>query len=577
MIFKLRTKPPQYVRGKTEETLGDMMKRWEEYKFLENENENEDKTTNKNGSKEHLIDIIVSNNSLLETEQWKFRTKDKFQNDKEVNVHILSSKSNDFKNMSEYISQIQQATNVNELPNILIVCYHSKRVCEDIILFLNTFGGIHQMILPNIKDKTIIKCHISFDEPDKNLGVTKKFLNKVNTFIENKTITGILFITATAYEKFWNMLNTCGIKQLDNVNKDTIHNFDKDFENYRHFSEHNIYVHNNYTNNPLTYITYLFSNNKINEKNRNIIFAPGHSYTKKIGVGSHDEIKAYFLGKNYVVLLMNGQFKGFIHPNGKEQTLEDYNDEYNIKGELRNTLRHWGNTNPNINLAITGYNVIERGVTFNTDAFNFTDMILSNYNLKSIGQLIQLSGRSCGSKEYVDIMNIYCTDKIKKEIEKRNKRLKDICSLNPELYNRTDFNNSNNAIPIKLEIKNTQLLLELIQLKENAKKGYILKFDNLISEGLKESKIIVNDHNNIKRFYVNDIKLRKLKSIRMYDASRHDPKQRRFKNFSDAFDNFNTISQSCGDGEYNIDFAKDRYELNDFVNEKNIFWVTYRI
>ena len=74
--------------------------------------------------------------------------------------------------MSEYISQIQQAKNINELPNILIVCYHSKRVCDDIILLLKTFGGIHPMILPNIINKTIIKCHISFDEPDKNLGVT---------------------------------------------------------------------------------------------------------------------------------------------------------------------------------------------------------------------------------------------------------------------------------------------------------------------------------------------------------------------------------------------------------------------
>ena len=578
MAFKLRTKPPQFVRGKTEETLSDMMQRWEEYKFFEDENENEDKTINKNGNKEHLIDIIVSNNSLLETEQWKFRTKDKFQNDKEVNVHILSSKSDDFKNMSEYISQIQQAKNVNELPNILIVCYHSKRVCEDIILFLNTFGGIHQMILPNIEDKTIIKCHISFDEPDKNLGVTKKFLKKVNTFIENKTITGILFITATAYEGFWNMLNTSGIKQLKNVNQNTIHNFDKDFENYRHFSEHNIYVHNNDTNNPLTYITDLFSKNKICEETRKIIFAPGHSFTKKIGVGSHDEIKAYFLGKNYTVLLMNGKFKGFIYPDGREVPIEDYNNKFDIKGELRNTLRHWSNNNISMNLAITGYNVIERGVTFNTDGFNFTDMILSNYNLKSIGPLIQLAGRSCGAKKYVDIMNIFCTDSIKQQVENRNNRLKEICSLNPELYNRTDFNTSKNAIPVKLEIINKELKNELVKLKIKHNRGYISKFSDLIYKGIEENKIIVHDHNNINKFYSEGKKLRKLKTIRMYEEEKNHKKEvRRFKNFSYAFDNFKPISQSCDDGEYNIDLAKDRYELNGFVNETNIFWVTYKI
>ena len=126
-MFKLRTKPTQFVRGKTDETLNDIMKRWEEYKFIDNEYDIID-DDNKDQFTEHLIDIIVTNNSLLETNQWKYRTKDKFQNDKEVNVHILSSKSNDFKNMSEYISQIQQTTNENDLPNILIVCYHSKRV-----------------------------------------------------------------------------------------------------------------------------------------------------------------------------------------------------------------------------------------------------------------------------------------------------------------------------------------------------------------------------------------------------------------------------------------------------------------
>ena len=401
----------------------------------------------------------------------------------------------------------------------------------------------------------------------------KKFLKKVNNYIENKTITGILFITATAFEGFWDMLNKSGIKQLENVNKDTIHNFDKDFENYRSFSEHTIIVNKNETNNPLTYITDLFSKNKIDEKTRKIIFAPAHSYTKKTGVGSHDEIKAYFLGRNYTVLLMNGQFKGFIYPNGKEIPLEDYNNEHSIKGELRNTLKHWSNNNIERNLAITGYNVIERGVTFNTDEFNFTDMILSNYNLKSIGQLIQLAGRSCGAKKYVNIMNIFCTDSIKQEIENRNNRLKEICSLNPELYNRTDFNTSKNAIPVKLEITNEELINKLVELKINHKRLYMLKFHELLVQGINDNNILIHDNNNINRF---SIKSRKIKGIRMYQEG-EKKEARRFKNFNDAFDNFKTISQTCGTEEYNIDFVKDKYEFNGFVNETNILWITFKI
>ena len=76
------------------------------------------------------------------------------------------------------------------------------------------------------------------------------------------------------------MLNKSGIKQLLNMNRDTVHNFDEDFKNYMSFKDHNIIEHNNDTNNPLTYIMSLFREKK-DETKRKIIFAPGHLYTKK--------------------------------------------------------------------------------------------------------------------------------------------------------------------------------------------------------------------------------------------------------------------------------------------------------
>ena len=270
---------------------------------------------------------------------------------------------------------------------------------------------------------------------------------------------------------------------------------------------------------------------------------------------------------------MNGKFKGFIYPDNREETIEDYNNRFNITGELRNTLRHWSINNKSMNLAITGYNVIERGVTFNTDEFNFTDMILSNYNLKSIGPLIQLAGRSCGAKKYVDIMNIFCTVSVKQEIENRNNRLYEICNLNPELYNRTDFNPSKNTIPVKLEITNEQLIENLVKLRIEHKRGYMLKFHKLLVQGIFDNKILLNDNNNINKF---DIKSRRIKTIRMYKEG-DSQKARRFKNFNNAFDNFKTVSQTCDTDEYNIDFVKDRYESGDFVNEINILWITFKI
>ena len=154
-MFKLRTKPTQFVTGKTEETLCDIMKRLQENKLFDNYNDND----NDNDSKpiEHLIDIIVTNNSLLETNQWKHRMVMKFKDHENINIHILSSKSDDFKDITTYIGEIINTNDEKQLPNVLILCYHSKRVCCDIVTLCNTFGGLHKMVLPNIKKKTYNK------------------------------------------------------------------------------------------------------------------------------------------------------------------------------------------------------------------------------------------------------------------------------------------------------------------------------------------------------------------------------------------------------------------------------------
>ena len=579
-MFKLRTKPTQFVTGKTEETLCDIMKRLNENNLI-NENENENDSDNENDNNndesitEHLIDIVVTNNSLLETEMWKYRTADKFKENQDINIHILSSKSDDYTDINTYINEIQQVTNKSDLPNVLIVCYHAKRVCSDIVKLCNTFGGLHTMILPNIEKKHIIKFHVSFDEPDANIGVTKKFISKIQPYItnKNKTIIGILFITATPVDEFWSMLNKSGIKQLLNMNRESTNNFDENLKNYRCFDDHNIIPNTNDTNNPLNYIIDLFCKRQINETNRKIIFAPGHLYTKKKGVGSHDEIRDFFLCKNYTVLVINGTYKGFVYPDLTRETIEEYNKTHNIKGELRETLRCWSENNKETNLAITGYWVIERGVTFNTINFNFTDMILSNYHLKSLAKLIQLVGRGAGGIQYIDVMNVFCTIDIKHAIQSFNMRLKQICSLNPELFNRTDFSTSKNTIPVKLVINNTELIQELVELRIHSKKGYKSLFHSLLVKGKNNGSISIFDNNNINKF---DIDTRRIKDVRMYKEG-DKISVRRFKNFNDAFDDFKTTSQSGNETEYNIDFAKDIYRLNEFTNDINVFWITFKV
>lgn len=589
-MFKLRTKPTQFTTGKTEDTLCDFVQRY---------------LLNVNHTEHHLIDIIVTNKSLPETEQWKFRTDKKFQNFKNITIDILSSKSNDYNTIGGYIQNILNCKSREDLPNILIICYHKKRVCEDLITMFNLFGG-NNYIQPN----NTFKFHISFDEPDANLGVTKNFIKKIKQFIDKEMILGILFITATPIENFWRMLHESGIKRLLNMNFANTENFDFELDNYRAFKEHTIIHHNNETTNPLYYIMDVFSKSRltlmnqetgniitenctseqqknitevneyvitnkaklIDESERKIIFAPAHLYTTSEGVGSHWEVVSYFNDKNYCVFLMNGKFKGFVYPDKTKIELTQFNTDNNINGELRESLMKWNQLNPKTNLAITGYWVIERGMTFNTTGFNFTDMILSNYHLSSIGKLIQLAGRGSGGKIYVNKMNVVCTTKIKDTIINFNKKLEEICSLNPEYFNRTDFTDTNNTIPVKMIIDDIELLKMVIDIRDKSKRGYKQQLHNVLLKGIQENKIVLFDRNNIKKF---DIFSRCINQVRMYKLG-DKIDVRRYNNFNDAFENYKNISQSCDETQYNIDLVKDDYIHNDFINNTNTLWITYK-
>lgn len=552
-MFKLRTKPTQFTKGKTEDTLCDLTQR-----YLLNVNENE----------YHLIDIIVTNKSLPETEQWKFRADKTFKNVKNITIDILSSKSNDYNTIGSYIQNILSSKTKDDLPNILIICYHAKRVCEDLITMFNIFGGNNYIQTTSNK----IKFHISFDEPDANLGVTKKFIKKIKEFIEKELIIGILFITATPIEEFWKMLNDSGIKTLLNMNFNNTQNFDEELENYRAFKDHNFIEHNNETTNPLYYIIDVFSNKLINQNEKNIIFAPAHLYTETEGVGSHMEVVSYFNDKKYCVCLLNGKFKGFIYPDKTKIELTQFNFENGIKDELRVTLAKWNELNPTMNLAITGNSVIERGVTFNTIGFNFTHMILSNYHILSIGKASQIGGRSSGGINYVNKINIICTTNVKQTIINFNKNIEQICSLNPEYFNRTDFTDTNNTIPVKMIVNDNDLLKIIIDIRDKSKRGYKQQLHNIILEGVLLNKISISDRNNVKKF---DISSRTINQVRMYKLG-DKIDVRRFKNFNEAYENYKNVSQSGDEKQYNIDLAKDMFIQDEFVNNINTMWITYK-
>ena len=109
---------------------------------------------------------------------------------------------------------------------------------------------------------------------------------------------------------------------------------------------------------------------------------------------------------------MNGCFRGFKYPDGTDVTIDKFNEEYGIRGELRESLCKWKEVNPTIDLAITGNNLIQRGLTLNTSGFNFTHSIFSEYHLVSVSKLIQQVGRNLGGIAYVGIIKIICPKKV---------------------------------------------------------------------------------------------------------------------------------------------------------------------
>tara|TARA_B110000211_G_scaffold78923_1_gene92562 strand:+ start:13258 stop:14559 length:1302 start_codon:yes stop_codon:yes gene_type:complete len=413
-----------------------------------------------------------------------------------------------------------------------------------------------------------------FDEPDANLGVVKQFLDKLLSRDLVKCINKIQFVTATPFEKFWKMLNDFGINELKN--KDTIPeiSYNKLLDNYRQFKNHKIVILDNKTTNPLKYIENCYESIYINKVDRNIIFAPGHLYTEKIGVGSHLEIRNFFSKIGYCVLVHNGSFKGFVYPDGQEISIMEFNGQHNISGELRDTLRKWNQIYPTMSLAITGYWTIERGITFNTDGFNFTHMILSMYHSKKdkINKLIQLMGRGSGHIDFADKITMICPSEIKHIVENTVGRLISIKRLNPEIYNHNDFSTKlkKGAIPIKVTFIDDFVRKSILTNKKNSSRVHT---ELLLA--IEDGDIKITDQNNSHKF---DITQRSLKTVRIYTTTTEEKKRnRRFKQFNKAFDTRRGIGQSGTVHDYSIDIAAVKFIDGDFINPVSVAWITYRI
>ena len=573
----LNTELMQFTLGKTEKTINSIKQSqqdWIEYLQI-----NDDTIP---GTR--IIPIILTNNSLAETEQWTIRLGEELDG---LKVVIVSSKETaDYSNSSELINYMKEC-DLNELPSVIVMCTNGPRIntCREI------FKAFSHLSHSPRKD-IIIRFDPAFDEIDKQTGLLKVFLKDLNrreymtSDSEYELINKILYITATPTKGLFNTIRSFGVPDFENLDTD----LEKDFPRPKHEDLVRAYkcmkddaiIYNESDSMPVEYVKEILER-YIDLDERKIIFAPAENK-----VSSHEEMTEVFANIGFTVLLHNGKFKGFVEPNGARTPIEEFNKEhFKQKPQMMDTLRKWNELNPTKSLAITGYNTIERGVTFNTNGFNFTDVIISSYHGKQINKLLQLMGRDHGHADYCKPCVLYTTEGIHKSVVKYIDTFNKLKEADVERYNITDFSKSPSTIPVKITIVNYDILTEIMDLLKSYsfKKGRLSKPETLkkalaykkIHEIFEEYKsnpeyILWQDYNNRNKI---DLSERYIKTIRRYDGG--EGNGRRFQTFSNNHDNRKASSQKGETDDYSLDVACEEFIDGSFVNPTNILWLTFRV
>jgi hypothetical protein len=475
----------------------------------------------------HHMTLVLTNNSLPETEQWKHRLEKNFEEG--INSRVISSRKekgdDNFKNLSGLITSMVKAKTASDLPDMLVMCTHAKRT-DDVFEFLKilkrgnvnfTRIGVHRITLT-----------IMFDEADKNIALIVECLKQIDKLLSSSSTTGrfddilrdIHFITATPFDRFWKMLSSIGIHTLKNLNSalkemdpdSVLHMSQKELmTQYRYLSDHHHRKDIEYiTDNPVEYAAMVLA--KIREEEHDgkrdgkplTIFAPGTVY-----IESHVAMKDMMLASGIsTVLIMNGKNKVFYSHGGVE-SIKAFNERNSVKGEMKDTLVKWRQLNPTASLVITGNLNVERGITFCTCGFNFTDLIVSHCHIRNLESLIQMLGRANGGKEFVEIMNIWAHTNVVKTANDRIAIVNELLSRDPEEFKERDFRKMSKhefmepAMTVPIVI---QLTHEVYSSLATAKKGRVWD-ENIIITHLEPLRAGITEAlKGLKKYQISEIK-----------------------------------------------------------------------
>lgn len=309
-------------------------------------------------------------------------------------------------------------------------------------------------------------------------------------------------------------------------------------------------------------------------------YVPASTYKR-----THYRVRDSLVFKGFAVFVVNGDGLTLSMPGFN--VCEKKTEELNVQ-ILRMFHQYQAFKYP---VAVTGNICVGRGISIMSPEFIFDYGILSNCSKKA--EASQNAGRLKGNiKKWANYKQptVFTTtkfDKIACEWEEKSRRLATIAFDKQEAGGGTivakpefkGIGSDNTArIPVKVIFHDMDLHARLVELSE--KKAAIVKQWNkerskIFVEGVKNGKVELVDKNKEHKF---DLAKRKLKNFRMFTKEEQGSRaNRRFKQFSDAHDKLGLSSQACKSDEYNLDFCKDRYDHDGFVNEANVAWITFRI
>ena len=591
--FRLLVRPPQFPQGKTATAIETMkainsMMEWifNQSRAMELQNYVAPGTNIK-----RIVHFIFVNNNLIEGDQWR----DRLIRRGVQNLKIFSSKSevSTADTLNTLITQGQYINGRYVQVDYVLMCTNATRLGN----FTGEANGDSllrrfQQFHPEIG----VMCW--FDEIDKYVRLLTDHIPK---FQEFKNVLVLNGITATPYKRFWDIMHECGYYDVELIGQLP------DPKDYMTFNQHEIIYTDDITikkpadnfkfflENPGHDLEYTTSSGemvmtKLPDLSANtgaIIFVPGEPARK-----SHMEIAGIALGYDKNALVINGKTKAFYRAcdDGTPIEIAEYKKQQikRQEKEIREgTQIPEGDLFVNMtamdvavkmyndpalglkdaDLVITGFYCVERGVTFNRPDFQFKYAILTPFHYKEdskeIESIIQLAGRTHGSKEFVRQITILAPQYI---VETVNKAIEDLISFlrdaAPKSINHASIFRETNGIPIMCNLDD-DTVEQLIRIGKASTREKKLQCHAILRKAYQDGKFILEDKNkelpNYKPFSFDDYSFDG-KRIAEDEAKL---KSYRFSSFYDSFLKQTIYGQTIQRGQYTVDIAKIAVKIND--------------